>query len=394
MPSTGRNFLSDRVRRVISNIRLRRDDTNPTPASAPPPPPAPPFLPTPRRPLTPSQPQPSNLTALGTFARLPSELRRRILIAAFGDRTLHLDLRLAPSPIPGTIPAQGVDDAHSGLSAPLSRTPDSDASPQWRWWGSECHRNIPPWYTLRQHHYLYPMHDECIRGIGEFCFLWRGLGGDGTKKGRCGVGAMGWLRACRQAYVEGVEVLYATNTLFLERAAMDAFCLGGGAGELIPPGRLAAVRALEIRWEVVLFGRGKVGWHYDVASVEQWGDGAMAVTHLGMIAKRFGGLRSLVLAFRDPKLSDYRDDNPDEAASRIDLAVLRPVAEAIGRLPPSSREQPVVLDLSNNLFRFLHRLRLEGEEKDAEFGGGRQVWLRYPISDGSFYYIKGGTLLR
>jgi hypothetical protein len=206
---------------------------------------------------------------------------------------------------------------------------------------------------------------------------------------------MGWLRACRLAYVEGVEVLYATNTLFLERAAMDAFCLGGGAGDLIPPERLAAVTALEIRWEVLLFGRfAVVGWDHDVASVEAWGDGAMAAAHLGMIAKRFEGLRSLVLAFRDPKFSDHSDDNAEEAANEIDRAVLRPVADAIGRLPPRSREKPVVLDLSKNLFRLLHRLGLEEEKRQAEFGGGRHVWLRYPVSDGSFFYIKRDTQAR
>lgn len=36
------------------------------------------------------------VAALGTFALLPPELRRRVLVAAFGERTLHLDLRPAP----------------------------------------------------------------------------------------------------------------------------------------------------------------------------------------------------------------------------------------------------------------------------------------------------------
>ncbi|KDN71226.1 hypothetical protein CSUB01_08436 [Colletotrichum sublineola] len=54
------------------------------------------------------------VAALGIFALLSLELRRCVLVAAFGERTIHLDVRPAPR-------AHGVARKHGREAAPPSR---------------------------------------------------------------------------------------------------------------------------------------------------------------------------------------------------------------------------------------------------------------------------------
>ncbi|KAF7531598.1 hypothetical protein G7054_g8750 [Neopestalotiopsis clavispora] len=92
-----------RMRRLLDTIRgrIQRRGDQDNDADRLQPAPLLPLLPAERRPITPPATLNSTATedlvaALGNFARLPPELRRRVLVTAFGDRTLHLDLRLVP----------------------------------------------------------------------------------------------------------------------------------------------------------------------------------------------------------------------------------------------------------------------------------------------------------
>jgi hypothetical protein len=107
---------------------------------------------------------------------------------------------------------------------------------------------------------------------------------------------MGWLLACRQAYAEGVEVLYATNTFFSESDALfdHLVCARPGARHLLLPERLASIKSLELRWEVRLWGS-PLALHGDCKAHDTADNRPQLAAHLGRLCNRFPNLRSLAL---------------------------------------------------------------------------------------------------
>jgi hypothetical protein len=77
--------------------------------------------------------------------------------------------------------------------------------------------------------------DSCFESIRE-C---------GAPKDKIPVGAMGWLLTCRQAYVEGIDVLYGTNTMHINGAAIV-----NQLPKFLVPARLATIRAVELVWSL------------------------------------------------------------------------------------------------------------------------------------------------
>ncbi|KAL8294395.1 hypothetical protein RB597_007913 [Gaeumannomyces tritici] len=427
------------MRSLLDTIRGRKKRRSDKEINSPVPPPPPlPLLPAQReRPITP----PANTTAaaaenlvvaLGTFACLPPELRRRVLVAAFGDRTLHLDLRLAPrgKRASGSVTSAGKYEHGRGM-APLSSTRlavvgwgvpgemmagkyvgskmKSDWS-EWErcWYGCVCHRLLPRGSAMerriftarRRSPYIWPHRDFCIRGEAELCEAWppprpATAGTQAQATGICdyAVGALGWLRACRQAYVEGIDVLYATNTFFLEsRDLLDILMssppdpyshIPDACRRLLLPERLAMIRSLELRWEIVLFG--------DLPRPSPWLDynkGRLRLLpNLASLMVPFPNLRSLVVSFSGVLYNDWRV-RPAGRLPEIDRLLLRPVALALAHIAPQL-EKHAVVELPSNVFRDLEGFGLEEEQRGDEWGHGKGSWLRYPIRD-SFYYIKEG----
>ncbi|KAF2171442.1 hypothetical protein M409DRAFT_18559 [Zasmidium cellare ATCC 36951] len=62
------------------------------------------------------------------------------------------------------------------------------------------------------------------------------------------VGAIGWLLSCRQAYVEGIEILYSTNTFHILSPYLSAHL-----PSFILPQRLSRIRKVEFAWEWGMF---------------------------------------------------------------------------------------------------------------------------------------------
>lgn len=116
------------------------------------------------------------------FSRLPPELRHRIYLDAFGNRTLHMDLRFDHPWVAGPCHA-GTNNLGAGEPGHAV----TSIPPAWIWWSSVCHRHpgIPERCS----------EDHCRSG-GSYtrCDLFPGEG-----PGKCFVGVMGWLLACRQA---------------------------------------------------------------------------------------------------------------------------------------------------------------------------------------------------
>ncbi|KAJ5008841.1 hypothetical protein K4K57_009799 [Colletotrichum sp. SAR 10_99] len=348
------------------------------------------------------------VAALGTFALLSPELRRRVLVAAFGERTLHLDSRPVPrgqQPSPST--AHGVAHEHGRGAAPLSwsrivaapavtgETPPTTAlSPSESY---KTRKKTGPEARGRDP-YVWPHRDGCLEGDAMLCELWpRGPAVDGMafpERGTCdcAVGALGWLRACRQAYVEGVEVLYATNTFFIQsRNLLEALlCPPNDGRRLLLPHRLALIRSLELRCEFLLFGDFTLPFIARASDKERM----RLLPDLASLAVPFPNLRSLVVTF--PKILDNeRHADPDARLPEIDRLLLRPLALAFAHLAPQQQKQTVV-ELPSNVFRDIrgigHRkgLGLEQEQRGDEWGDGRGLWLRYAIDGSLYYYIKEG----
>lgn len=116
------------------------------------------------------------------FERLPPELRYKIYLHAFGNRTVHMDLRFDHPWVTGPL--------HAGTSGYGVNEPGhalDSIPPAWIWWSSVCHR-----------HPIIPercCEDTCRTGMtGTLCPLFPGV-----HPFKCFVGVMGWLLTCRQA---------------------------------------------------------------------------------------------------------------------------------------------------------------------------------------------------
>ncbi|KAI5457574.1 hypothetical protein BGZ63DRAFT_394992 [Mariannaea sp. PMI_226] len=113
----------------------------------------------------------------------------------------------------------------------------------WRWSGCRCHcitedearSNQDLMYVRRK-----PWRDSCLDGDSWYCNEAPGL-----KPGKCFLGATGWLLSCHMAYIEGVEVLYGTNTLHLSRPILLRRMT-----ELFLPQRLHSIQFIELIWDV------------------------------------------------------------------------------------------------------------------------------------------------
>ncbi|KAI1046670.1 hypothetical protein LB505_006716 [Fusarium chuoi] len=216
-----------------------------------------PCLPSPRPyALTPSssQEQITKLAETVPFFRLPLEIRRKILIHAFGNRTLHMDLVLTHplrEPLKGSTSYRSTDPkgrfcgGGHGVEHLYPYTVqnlglDTSRPKYWQWRGCVCHRLLPPEYniTVKFPHYAKPGDDRCCDGWGIHCGVW-------TRKHRrldsCWIGAMGWILTCRQAYTEGIAVLYGKNIIHISSKP-----LLNNLSTLILPQRLSMMTSLEI----------------------------------------------------------------------------------------------------------------------------------------------------
>lgn len=141
------------------------------------------------------------------FTKLPMEIRRKILMEAFGGQTVHMDLIYDHPLLP---PEKQADDsnrereprAHGNMNVnvhPLTCSVNNlrldDSQPkEWAWRSSVCHRN-PPGYPLGEG--VQAGEDYCRYGQTQWqirCSAW-----PGNFPTKCLIGAMGWLRSCRQA---------------------------------------------------------------------------------------------------------------------------------------------------------------------------------------------------
>ncbi|KAF3002841.1 hypothetical protein E8E14_007605 [Neopestalotiopsis sp. 37M] len=314
-----------RMRRLLDTIRgriQRRGDQDNDADRLQPAPPLP-LLPAGRRPITPPATTAAEglVAALGNFARLPPELRRRVLVTAFGDRTLHLDLRLAPR-------------GQQPIGSPWSE-------------------------------------DEYEHGCGWAPLSWSLVVMDGGVQ--VPAKDLVWEWRCRDLL----------NALL---GHSDRNPLTPNVGrQLLLSQRLADIRSLELGLDVLLFGDIRL-------PLRSRGDEKEKMRQLprlaGLVAT-FPNLRSLVISFSDNLYNDW-NARPMARLPEIERLLLQPLALAVAPLA-SQQEKHVVVEFPSNVFQDLKGLGLEEEQRGDEWMDGKGVWLRYPIGDSFFYYIKKGV---
>ncbi|VUC21464.1 unnamed protein product [Clonostachys rosea] len=202
------------------------------------------------------------------FFGLPPELRTKILITAFGQRTLHMSLEYQhPLYVPherrqGYATHAGIEKL-AGFEESHLRT---DIPKKWIWFGCVCHRfrpgadgNVPLSFgrvglgaeDVETKHMVSGRyeelfrgdldlgHDLCLEGFG-YCDKW-----EGTWPEKCHIGIMGWLLTCRQAYLEGLHVLYRTNTI-----QISSMQLHRSLPDILSPTVISNMTSLELVWDL------------------------------------------------------------------------------------------------------------------------------------------------
>lgn len=254
----------------------------------------PPLLPSSRpRPLTPtasdaSLPQQPVICLL--FSRLPAEIRHKIFLTAFGDGKVHCDLVFDYPLLPPPPPPPPEDGRFPNHAAIYPQTDDDGnlkpGGPRdlqdkvWRWEGAACHifMPMPSWCTAWHRRGLQgPWDDRCMRGQGHNCSRY-----EGQWPQKCRIGAMGFLLSCKQAYTEGIDILYGANCIMIMSEPLLLHL-----PRLLLPQRLASIVSLE----VLVKG---------YATQKEYWDGHVDLGSLAPILKNITtychGLRSLCLS--------------------------------------------------------------------------------------------------
>ncbi|KAF5682538.1 hypothetical protein FCIRC_4973 [Fusarium circinatum] len=183
------------------------------------------------------------------YYKLPPDIRRYILILAFGNRRLHMDFSYDYPDMSSDL-IQPLDKNHCGVVMENTygeklRVVDDTKPRSWIWWGSICHR-LPPDLDVSQTGPMThrgpdgPWADTCRAGEARHCDSW-----PGSFPAKCRIGTMGWLLSCRQNYAEAIDILYSKNTIIMANEAMIKHL-----PQLLLPHRLASITSLEISWNL------------------------------------------------------------------------------------------------------------------------------------------------
>lgn len=136
------------------------------------------------------------------FHRIPFEIRPQILMLAFGDQTVHMDLQFRyPLALADECLFYDYHARIEGTSMNPVREITKGEKKDWRWFSCVCHR-FPPYATHlplgRRRTYLgspffNPDKESCLKGSGT-CKTW-----PGEWPVKCQIGITGWLLSCKQA---------------------------------------------------------------------------------------------------------------------------------------------------------------------------------------------------
>ncbi|KAF5544762.1 hypothetical protein FMEXI_6401 [Fusarium mexicanum] len=210
------------------------------------------------------------------YYKLPPDVRRYILILAFGNRRLHMDFSYDYPDMSSDL-IQPLDKNHCGIVmenmyGDKVRVVD-DTKPRSRiWWGSVCHR-LPP--------------DDGVSQTGPMTHG----GPDGPWADTCRVGEAchcdSWPGSFPANYAEAIDILYSKNTIIMFNEAMITHL-----PQLLAPHRLTSITSLEISWNL------KSRYESGIWNVI---DGADLKNLCRIISTQFPQLRRLYLSLEESR---------------------------------------------------------------------------------------------
>ncbi|KAK5991786.1 hypothetical protein PT974_07820 [Cladobotryum mycophilum] len=301
----------------------RNRPTPPAPPAPPAPIPIPPTLPS-ERPgqLTPS-PSCENLASQSIeaqaessfFRKLPIEIRRAILMEAFGNRTLHMDL-VYDHPASDNADETSVQylshTAHGDMKVMRKRNGfdfivDESRPKQWNWHSSICHRT-PPQCMPFPEKMVQPGEDHCRFGWnGHGCSFW-----PGEYPAKWLIGVMGWLLSCRQAYAEAIDILYSTNTIHTASKEMMMHI-----DKLLVPQRLTSIRSVELCWELKPYP----GYYDTPNNPAALSDMASFHAFLKAVPTMFPNARALHISLRGITFAERSDKIEEDIMEPLDTMI-------------------------------------------------------------------------
>ena len=251
-------------------------------------------------------PPSANNNPLGSF---PPEIRRLIILEAFGNRTLHMDLAFMQPPfrLRSSFSVSHVNyrtERRNGVRPP-----------RWEWWGWECQDGpLQVWDKPVDSDVNKP------RPANDFCGHLGKAHHDydlvrPAPRPRF-IGILGWLLSCRDTYLETVNVLYGNNTLHIARMYLFV-----GLPRLFMPERLAAIRNIELLWDFRLSRSDRGSLQSNTIS-----------TLLRTLHKTLPSLRRLYLSFQGDICYSIRY-SPVDTRFRMVEEILQLTDWAVVRLP-------------------------------------------------------------
>ncbi|CAG9987997.1 unnamed protein product [Clonostachys byssicola] len=331
----------------------------------------------------------------GSFFSLASEIRHLILREAFGDQTVHLDLDFRH---PFKTLSSNKEELelkriqypnfmHANISANILGPPYDRSLPKsWMWFSCVCHRCHPSdqlSYGRKANastpDACEPRCDNCLRAGG----LCREYPGEWPSK--CFIGISGWLLTCRQAYREGIDVLYGMNTIHIQSPSL--IC---GIEDFLSPNILSMMTSLELVWSLEDIGPDEAFIRRSLSNASTSG----APQQSDVI---FPSLRHLRIGFKPLLWSDKAfggrigwgatDDERKEAEERIHDYFLPRLDQLLERIAPPAAEVVVSWDSWLWYSRTdLKLLEVQGREKTQMHQpeiGGLACWRVIPMLSGT-----------
>ncbi|KAJ5124281.1 uncharacterized protein N7515_008106 [Penicillium bovifimosum] len=306
------------------------------------------------------QSYPSNYGLLG---RLPLEIRQEILVFAFGQRTLHVDLRYGPPYQPQAEPDNKLRAGHAQQST-------------WQWFSCECHR----W---RKSSDAFVAHPDVRPPFDDHCVpKWsysRGYTEPHVPPG-CYIGIMGWLLACHMAYQDGMEILFTRNTFHLSGLELQL-----NLSQLLHPQRLASISSLVLIWDLKkprqkyyseknnLVG---VLWERAITASPDPPSGADSTLHelCGMVPETFPNLRHLYISLQS-HVAPPKPEIFEDPVGEVERVILSPIDKMVRAMGPG-RDVKIAMQLEGWQAIWRRRLKLyPGEvivKVDEQFG--HRLW--------------------
>lgn len=277
------------------------------------------------------------------FTCLSAELRIAILTAAFGHRIVHIFYHDERAKQP---------KGHPRSIRRGKKTAKQDCEPA-RVSSAVCCRSRYAQDLLS----LPTMFDDRCYGVLETDDSW-----PAELLAKIRIGALGWLVSCRQAYIEGTDILYSTNTFHI-----NSLTLSAQLPNFIPLQCLATIRSIEFVWS----------WGNMRA---QGGEGAFErqlTSMLGNIPKELQRLSSLKIVFQDSlsPMSCFHGPSPVSFKLWMEAKVLGPL-DAVVRGWEVLKECEVYFAAS------VHQYLVRGMGFEMEVKGEGRFWRGAGVDSG------------